>query len=144
MNEETANKIKPVLESLGLAIYDTEITKEYDSVIYRVYVTKDGDLPLDKIVEATKQIAPILDVYPPVNGEYRLEVSSPGVERVLKKTAHFKQSIGEKARIKLKDKSKFTGIIKEVNSEDITFEVKGELEIYNLNDMQKARIQFDW
>ncbi|MCV6606804.1 MAG: ribosome maturation factor RimP [Campylobacterales bacterium] len=144
MNEETKNKIEPILEGLDLKIYDTEVATEAGSVIYRVYVTKSSGVTLDEIVEATKQISPILDVYPPVSGEYRLEVSSPGVERVLKKSTHFEQSIGEKARIKLKDKTKFTGTIKEVNGDDITLDVKGELEVYNINDMQKARTQFDW
>lgn len=144
MNEETVKKIKPVLDSLGLELYDTEIAQETGSAIFRVYVKKEKSVTLDEIVEATKQISPILDVYPPISGEYRLEVSSPGVERVLKKSSHFQQSIGEKARIKLKDKRKFTGIIKEVNGDEITLEVKDELEVYNISDIQKARIQFDW
>ncbi len=144
MNEEIESKISPILESLNLALYDTEIVKEADSLIYRIYVTKEGGVALDNIVEATKQISPILDVYPPVSGEYRLEVSSPGVERNLKKIEHFQKSIGEQVQLKLKDKTKVKGTLLEVNGNNIAIEVKGEKEIYNLEAISKAKTVFDW
>ena len=87
--------IKTMVESLGLSLYDTAITSENGETIYRVSVNASGGVSMDQVVEATRLISPLLDVTPPVSGEYRLEVGSPGIERKLSKLSHFENSLGE-------------------------------------------------
>ena len=78
--------IKSVIESLGLRLYDISTLSEHEETIYRVNISspKEGGVSMDEVVEVTKLISPLLDVTPPVRGEYRLEVSSPGIERKLR------------------------------------------------------------
>lgn len=92
--------IKLAVESLGAKLYDITTTKEHDRNIFRVLVTADGGISLDKCAEISRMISPILDVDEPMSGEYILEVSSPGIERKLRKKEHFIASIGEKVKIK--------------------------------------------
>uniref|UniRef100_UPI0040484D8D ribosome maturation factor RimP n=1 Tax=Aliarcobacter sp. TaxID=2321116 RepID=UPI0040484D8D len=92
--------IKLTVESLGAKLYDIVSTKEHDRNIFRVLVTSENGINLDKCAEISRMLSPILDVDEPMSGEYILEVSSPGIERKLRKKEHFQASIGEKVRIK--------------------------------------------
>ncbi len=98
--------IKKMVESVGLSLYDTAVINENENTIYRVSVTAPGGVTLDQCVEVTHLISPLLDITSPVSGEYRLEVSSPGIERKLKTLEHFAQSVGEKAAITTLQKEK--------------------------------------
>ena len=67
----------------GVKFYGTQTQKTGDNLIFRVFITKDGGVMLDDCVKVSELISPILDVNPPVSGKYYLEVSSPGLERIL-------------------------------------------------------------
>ena len=92
--------IKLAVESLGAKLYDIVSAKEHDRNIFRVLVTTPNGISLDKCAEISRMISPILDVNEPMGGEYVLEVSSPGIERKLRKKEHFISSVGEKVKIK--------------------------------------------
>ena len=73
----------------GVKFYGTQTQKTGDNLIFRVFITKDGGVTLDDCVKVSELISPILDVNPPVSGKYYLEVSSPGLERILSDLRHF-------------------------------------------------------
>ncbi len=137
--------IKKMVESIGLALYDAQILNENENTIYRVSITAKGGVTLDQCTQVTHLINPLLDVTPPMSGEYRLEVSSPGIERRLKTLDHFKQSVGEKALINLIGKEKFEGEILEVVGEEITLltDDQGEQKI-PFRSISKAKTYFQW
>ncbi len=137
--------IKKMVESIGLALYDAQILNENENTIYRVSITAKGGVTLDQCTQVTHLINPLLDVTPPMSGEYRLEVSSPGIERRLKTLDHFKQSVGEKALINLIGKEKFEGEILEVLGEEITLltDDQGEQKI-PFRSISKAKTYFQW
>jgi len=137
--------IKTMVESLGLSLYDTAITSENGETIYRVSVNAAGGVSMDQVVEATRLISPLLDVTPPVSGEYRLEVGSPGIERKLSKLSHFENSLGEKASITLRDKTKYLGTLLSVEGETIRIDdnAVGETAVA-FGDISKAKTYFEW
>ncbi len=112
--------VKSMIESIGLTLYDTSIVNENDETIYRVNVMSKDGVSMDMCVEATKLLSPLLDVTPPVSGEYRLEVSSPGIERKLKTLSHFQHSVDEKVKITTVDKLKIRGVVLNVEGDVIT------------------------
>lgn len=137
--------IKKMVESIGLSLYDTQILNENENTIYRVSVTAPGGVTLDQCAELTHLINPLLDVTPPMSGEYRLEVSSPGIERRLKTLEHFAQSVGEKVALSTLNKEKFEGEILSVNGEEITILTKEEGEIkVPFRSISKAKTYFEW
>lgn len=103
--------IKLTVESFGVKLYDIIKTKENERDIFRVYITSEDGITLDKCADISKLISPILDIYEPMQGEYNLEISSPGLERKLKKVEHFKASIGENVKIKDIANEKYKGKI---------------------------------
>lgn len=138
--------IKSIVESVGATLYDTVITSEFGETIFRVSVTEKGSksISLDKCVEISRLLSPLLDVTPPVGGEYRLEVSSPGIERKLTKLDHFESSIGEKVSVTTKGKEKYKGELKAVVNEEIVVDAEeGEVSI-PFHDIVKARTYFEW
>ena len=137
--------IKSMVESIGLKLYDTAIVTEHEETIYRISVTGEGGMSMDKCVEATHLISPLLDVTPPVSGEYRLEVSSPGIERKLKTLQNFQNSVGEKVAVTTIDKVKLRGELLRVEGEDIVINDNeaGESTVA-YKDVNKAKTYFEW
>ncbi len=138
--------IKNMVESLGLTLYDTAIVTEHDETIYRVNVTAREGVSLDQCVEATKLLSPLLDVTPPVSGEYRLEVGSPGIERKLKSLTHFEHSIGESVKITTTQKLKIRGKLLHVRGDVITIDdTISMLEVsIPFSEVSKASTFFEW
>lgn len=136
--------IKNLVESIGLKLYDTAIVTENGETIYRVTVVGEGGTSMEQCVEATKLISPMLDVTPPVHGEYRLEVSSPGIERKLKNLDHFRLSIGEKVKLVLTDNSKVRGELTKVEGDRITVETDEGAREIAFDDIVKASTYFVW
>ncbi|MHC3995398.1 LSm family protein [Thiomicrolovo sp. ZZH C-3] len=137
--------IKNLVDSIGLHLYDTSVVTENGETIYRVNVIGEGGTTMDQCVEATKLISPMLDVTPPVQGEYRLEVSSPGVERKLKTLDHFRFSIGEKVKLTLQDKTKLRGELKSVGDDGIlSIDTEAGTESVPFDSVVKAATYFEW
>jgi len=137
--------IKKMVESIGLSLYDTQILNENENTIFRVSVTAPGGVTLDQCAQLTHLINPLLDVTPPMSGEYLLEVSSPGIERRLKTLEHFAQSVGEKVAFSTITKEKFEGELLGVNGEEITVLTKeeGEQKV-PFRSISKAKTYFEW
>lgn len=138
------SEIKDIVESYGVNLYGTEIVKEGDHSIFRVYVVKDGGVDLNVCAQISHELSPFLDLNPPVGGNYFLEVSSPGIERKLKTKQHFQYSIGENVFLKLIDGEKVKGTLKELNGEKIKLETSFGMEEYDLGTIKIARTYFDW
>ena len=137
------NMIK-IVESCGVNVYDTEVVSEFDKRIFRLYITSKEGISLDKCAEVSRILSPIFDVEPPLEGEYTFEVSSPGIERKLLKPEHFSASVGEKVKIKLKDKEKFIGILEGFENNTLRVRVDQELKEISLDALDKARTYFEW
>lgn len=143
--------INSLVKSVGLELYDTSIVNENDETIYRVSVLsneivegKKKGVSMDACVELTHLISPLLDVSPPVSGDYRLEVGSPGIERKLSNLGHFSKSIGEKVSILALDKEKYKGVLTKVEGSKIFLDVDGEEVELEFNDINKAKTYFEW
>ena len=141
INQEHITKI---IESCGVNIYDTEVVTEFEKRIFRIYITSKEGVSLDKCAEVSRILSPIFDVEPPLEGEYILEVSSPGIERKLTKPEHFSTSIGEKVKIKLKDKEKFIGVLEGFENNTLTLRIDNEVKKITLDTIEKARTYFEW
>ncbi|WP_455756587.1 ribosome maturation factor [Sulfurimonas sp.] len=143
--------IDSLVKSVDLELYDTSIVNENDETIYRVSVIsteitdgKRAGVSLDSCVELTHLISPLLDVTPPVSGDYRLEVGSPGIERKITTLNHFKLSIGEKVSLLLPEKQKVRGTLVKVEDSKIFVNVEDEEVEVEFNDILKAKTYFEW
>jgi ribosome maturation factor RimP len=136
MNEN----IEKLIESCGVKLYDTESVIENGHKIFRVYITSKDGINLGKCEEVSKILSPIFDLDSPVGGQYYFEVSSPGIERILKLPKHFEASIGETIKIKLDNGEKIQGVIKSADDENV--EINDKKIPYK--NIKKAKIYFEW
>ncbi len=139
---------KPVVEKLGLELYDLEYKRESTGWVVRIYISrKAGSVTIDDCTKVSRQLNLLLDVEDIVPHSYNLEVSSPGLTRTLKKLSHFEKSIGSKAKFKLKifhdGKKTMEGIIKAVDGEEIVIELQNEELKINFKDIESAKLQID-
>ena len=136
--------IKLAVESLDAQLYDIVTTKENDRNIYRVYVTAKGGINLDKCAEISRMISPILDVDEPMNGEYILEVSSPGIERKLRTKEHFKASVGEKVKVKDFATETYKGELIFADDQKIIVKTEFADEEITYDSILSAATYFEW
>ena len=136
--------IKLAVESLGANLYDIVTVKEHDKNIFRVLVTAENGISLDKCAEISRMISPILDVDEPMGGEYILEVSSPGIERKLRKKEHFIASVGEKVKIKNFATETYKGELISADNEKIVVETEFGKEEITYDNILAAATYFEW
>ena len=142
----TKEAIVNILHDCGVELYDLETVSENEQKIFRIYVTSAKEkVNLDKCAEVTKILSPILDLEPPVSGQYTLEVSSPGIERPLKKMEHYRGSIGEDVKVKLINTDKIIGKLDSVSDGKLIItEYDGEVTTISMDDIDKARTYYKW
>lgn len=145
------NDIKSFVKSLDLELYDISTVSEFDETIYRISVVsneiEDGKrkpVSLDSCAELSRLISPLLDVTPPVSGDYRLEVSSPGIERKLKNLHHYELSIGENVQLGFASRDKLKGKLLRVEDSNVTVLADGKEEVVDFGEISKGKTYFEW
>lgn len=98
---QTEEMVMPILDELGMELYDTEFIKEGDTRVLRVYIDKEGGISSDDTAIVCKRLSDLIDGQRSfINDPYTLEVSSPGITRALKKPDHFEKNIGRDVELK--------------------------------------------
>lgn len=92
---------EPIAESCGVELYDVEFKKEGPDRFLRIFIYDENGITLDKCEEVSRLVSDELDRVDPISEPYYLEVSSPGIERVLSRDRHFETALGENIEIKL-------------------------------------------
>ncbi|MDG5466910.1 ribosome maturation factor RimP [Deltaproteobacteria bacterium IMCC39524] len=107
MREDNLTQIEtlvlPILDDLGYELVDLQLQQDGKQLALRIFVDKPAGITLDDCVEVSREVSAILEVEDPIRSAYRLEVSSPGLDRPLKKATDFKRFVGKKARLKSKN-----------------------------------------
>ena len=138
------DSIEKIIKSHGAKLYDIEIVQENKETIYRISIVKEGGVDIDLCTDISRDISPLLDITAPVSGEYRFEVSSPGIERKLTKKEHFINSVGEKVKVKVLGKGKLKGVLKFADDDGIEVETKEGIEKFDYSQLGTVKTYFEW
>ncbi len=108
--------VRPVVEGMGLRLWDVVFEKEGPDWYLRVLIDKDGTMDTDTCAEVSHALDPILDEADPIDQSYYLEVGSPGLGRKLTRPEHYEALKGQKIAVKLirpneKGVREFSGIL---------------------------------
>ena len=101
IEEKVAKLVKPIIEKIGYELYDVEYAKEGKNYFLRIFIDNEKGIDLNDCEKVNDAITDVLDEKNYIKEQYFLEVSSPGVERILRKDKHLKQNIEEQVNIKL-------------------------------------------
>lgn len=140
---------KPVIEGEGLILYDTEYKREKSGWVVRFYIFRqDGYVSIDDCVKVSRQLNTLLDVEDLIDHPYNLEVSSPGMDRFLKKREHFEMAIGETVKFKTKEaidgKKTFIGKVISVEGSNVIIRGDKKEIAIDIQNIQDAKIQIDY
>ncbi len=141
ITEKIEEVVTPVLEDLGLELVDLEYKCEQHGWVLRFYLDKEGGITLDDCADASREISSLLDVEDVIQTAYNLEVSSPGIERPLKKLKDFERFIGQQVKIKSHDLITLPGAGKPVKTLAGTLTgVDGETILVTLSDRESTEV----
>ena len=143
--DELRRLIEPIIEGLGYELSDVEVHLGGRDGIVRVFVDRVPDgVGLADCETVSRQLSALLDVEDPIPENYRLEVSSPGLDRRLTKPEHFQRFLGEEVRVKLRfpldGRRNFRGSLKSGTKETIEIEVDGVLHQLKIATIDSARL----
>jgi len=147
--ETIAAVVEPVLASLGLELFDVQFTGAGRARTVRVIVDRDGGVDLDTISAASERIQRALDALDDL-GPYALEVSSPGLERPLRRPEHFRRAVGETVSIRALepggDVYRIRGELVSADDDGITVDLSDThvLEHVVYDQITQARTVFEW
>ncbi len=141
--------IEPVVTPLGLELFDVQFTGSGRARTVRVIVDRDGGVDLDAISAASERIQPALDALDDL-GPYALEVSSPGLERPLRRPEHFRRAVGETVSVKVRgadaEVRRLRGELVAADERGATVRI-GDTDVTEHADYDqiiKARTVFEW
>lgn len=142
------NLLKNIIEDLGYELYDVLYVKEGKEFYLRVVIDKPTGIDINDCEKVNDAINDVLDEADYIKDQYFLEVSSPGIERNLRKNKHFQAQIGNEIFVKLfkplEKKKEIRGILKSY-SEDEMILIQDEKEIkIEVKNIALARTVFDW
>lgn len=114
--------VTPVLEQLGFRLVRARLMNQNGQILQIMAERPDGTMSVDDCEAASQALSPELDVADPISGEYRLEISSPGIDRPLVRVSDFLRAVGHEAKIELTQplesgRKRFRGIIQAVEGE---------------------------
>ncbi len=134
----------------GLEVWEVEVLGAGRARVVRITIDKPGGVTHGDCELISQQVGTVLDVEDVVPGErYQLEVSSPGIERKLRKAEDFARFAGQRARISLREprdgQRRFDALIRGVEGEHILLELKPDAEErVRISDIEKANLKHEW
>ncbi len=146
--EENVEKLlKPIIEKEGYELYYVEYAKEGKDYYLRIFIDNEKGININDCEKVNNAITDKLDEADYIKEQYFLEVSSPGIERVLKKDEHLEKNIEQEIKVKLfkkdeRGKKEYTGKLKEFDKDKIIIEDGGLVEIQRKSISQIKRSIF--
>jgi len=146
--------VMPILDDLGFELVDLQLLNEGSQRALRIFIDKPGGITLDDCVEVSREVSAILEVEDPIKSAYRLEVSSPGLDRPLKKPADYERFAGRKIKLKTRQlldpdqrghsRKTFVGTLLGLEAGQVRLELndkRGGLAVIALDEIEKANLE---
>lgn len=144
IEEKVYNLIEKNIVNLGYNLYDVEYSKEGKDYYLRIFIDKETGIDLNDCENVNNAITDILDEADYIKEQYFLEVSSPGIERILRRDKHLEENIGKEIELKLfkpinKLKS-ITGILIKFDYNNIYL----ENETIDRKNISQIKLVYNW
>lgn len=139
--------VMPIVEEKGFELVDVEWVKEGANWYLRAYIDKENGITVDDCEVVSRKLSDLLDEEDFISENYILEVSSPGLDRPLKKEKDFARSIGKDVEVKLfkaiNKEKEFTGVLTAYDEDTVTIEMEDESEMqFKRSEIARIRLAF--
>lgn len=140
--------IEPAIVAMGYEYVGCQFLQEGHGQVLRVYVDSASGVSIDACSQLSRQVAAVLDVEDTIKSSYRLEVSSPGIDRPLFKLAHYEQAIGREVKFRLRvaqaERRNFVARLTAVDGSLLQFDCDGQALAVDFSDIEKAKLTLDF
>jgi len=144
LDQKLTDIVAPLVQSLGLTLWDLRYIPAGKNSILRIYVEKPGGVTVDQLAKASRHIGVVLDVEDVIPGSYNLEVSSPGLERPFFEPEQMQGYIGREVAVTLnapiEGRKKFTGELVGIDGRTVIIKVDDEKQAIKWETVKKARL----
>ena len=153
LEEKVEGLIKEKIENLGYKLYDVQYVKEGQNYYLRVFIEKEnGTIDLNDCEKVNNGINELLDKADYIKEQYFLEVSSTGLEKLLRKDSHLQENIGKEVQVSLykpieileKKQKEFIGTIINFNEKEINFRIDNKEITIDRKSISQIKTIFDW
>ena len=140
--------VEPLVGNLGYELVDLELSGGHGSSMLRVYIDRPAGVGIEDCERVSREISALLDVHDPIPTAYRLEVSTPGLDRVLRTPAHFARFVGAQVEAELATprdgRRRFTGRLAQAGAAGIELAVDGAQVPLSYAEIFRARLVPEW
>lgn len=137
--------LEPTVAALGFELWGLELLSQGRHSLLRLYIDGENGVTVDDCAAVSRHVSSVLDVEDPISGEYTLEVSSPGLDRLLFRLDHYQVYIGEwielRMRAPFEGRRKFKGTLKAVEGEDVVIQIDDEEFLLPHSAIDRAQVK---
>jgi ribosome maturation factor RimP len=148
LREKLIGLVEPLLGNLGYELVDLELSAGRGAGMVRVFIDRPTGVGIEDCERVSREVSALLDVHDPMPGAYRLEVSTPGLDRVLRTPAHFERFLGAQLEAELaaprEGRRRFTGRLARAGAAGIELEVEGAQVPLSYAEIYRARLVPEW
>jgi len=139
---------EPLLTQLGYELVDLELAAGRSHAQLRVFIDRPEGIGIEDCESVSRELSALLDVRDPVPTAYTLEVSSPGLDRVLRKAEHYARFVGSRVHVELlaprDGRKRYTGALAAANAGSIELNVDGQQVSLAIVDIARTRLVPEW
>lgn len=136
--------IEPAVEAAGFELIGVEFVRAGKHSTLRVYIDHPDGITVDDCADVSYQVSSVMDVEDPISTEYNLEVSSPGMDRPLFKSAHYEAVVGQVVSLRLRipqgNRRNFKGEVLSVADDKLTIQVDNEQFELVISNIEKGNL----
>jgi ribosome maturation factor RimP len=144
LRDQLGELLGPVVAGLGCELWEIEYAPRAGGGLLRLYIDAAEGISLEDCERVSRAVSATLDETDPIPGHYTLEVSSPGLDRVLRTQAHFARFAGERVKLEMMrpvdGRKRFQGLLQAVGESEITLETDGGTVSLPIDDIHRARL----
>ena len=148
IEERVENLVEPKVKELGYNLYDVQYAKEGKDYFLRIFIDKPEGIDLNDCEKVNDGINSLLDEADYIKEQYFLEVSSPGIERVLRKDSHLQSAMGKEIEVKLfkplNNKKEYVGILEKFDEENIVIRQENEELQIDRKNISLMKEKYNW
>ena len=148
ITKQISDLIEPVLDEMGFELVDIEYLLKSGRWVLRIFIDKDSGITIDDCARVSREFGDLIDIEEIIDQQYMLEVSSPGLNRPLKKENDFIRSIGKRVNIKtiksMEGRANFSGYLKNYQEEILYLETEAGLITLSLSEIDTANIVYEF
>lgn len=139
---------EPVVNGMGYELVEIEYFPNPKHGVLRLYIDKESGIQVEDCTAVSHQISAVIDVEDPIPGQFNLEISSPGMDRPLRRAEDFRQFSGEVVKIKtsmaFEGQRNFKGLLKGLEDDLVIVEQEGKEVRLPITAIDKARLVPDF